>query len=138
MGFTAIKLVKTRNLHPELDAAIQSFASNVTEDDVALVSQEERSCFAQDSRNMTNDFSIFKDHYSVLVMHVTCVMWSNVLSSSVGHFIEVIYIAATSIVRPKVSVPMVTGIGRFHCRHLYVLCVGLFQIGLTRHLHVPV
>ena len=52
----------------------------------------------------------------VLVMHVTCVMWSNVLSSSVGHFIGVIYIAATSILRPKFSVPMVTGIGRFHCR----------------------
>ena len=51
----------------------------------------------------------------VLVMHVTCVMWSNVLSSSVGHFIEVIYIAATSILRPKVSIPVVIGIGRFYC-----------------------
>ena len=112
MTNTAVKLVKTRNLHPELDAAIQSFASNLTEDNVALVFQEERSCFAQDSRNMTNDFSIFKD---VLVMHVTCVMWSNVLSSSVGHFVEVIYIAATSILRPKVSIPVVIGIGRFYC-----------------------
>ena len=36
MGFTTVKLVKTRNLHPELDAAIQFFASNLTEDDVAL------------------------------------------------------------------------------------------------------
>ena len=64
MGFMAVKLVKTRNLHPELDATIQSFAS---EDDVALISQEKRSCFAQDSRNMTDDF---KDRYGVLVMHV--------------------------------------------------------------------
>lgn len=68
MGFTAVKLVKTRNLHPELDAAIQSFASNLTEDDVALVSQKERSCFAQDSRNMTNDFSVFKDRYGEPVL----------------------------------------------------------------------
>ena len=105
----AVKLVKTRNLHPELDAAIHSFASNFTEDVIALISQEERRCFAQDSRSMTNDFSIFKDRYGVLVMHVTCVMWSNVLSSSVSHFIEVIYIAATSILWPNVSVPVVTG-----------------------------
>ena len=68
MEFAAVKLVKTRNLHPELDAAIQSFASNLTEDDIALVSQKERSCFAQDSRNMTNDFSVFKDRYGEPVL----------------------------------------------------------------------
>ena len=72
MGFTAAKLVKTRNLHPELDAAIQSFASNLTEDDVALVSQKERSCFAQDSRNMINDFSVFKDRYGEPVLLIAC------------------------------------------------------------------
>ena len=70
MEFTAVKLVKTRNLHPELDAAIQSFASNLTEDVVAVVSQKERGCFAQDSRNMTNDVSVFKDRYGEPVVEV--------------------------------------------------------------------
>ena len=84
MGFTAIKLVKTRNLHPKLDAVIQSFASNLAEDDVALISQEERSCFAQDSWNMTNDFSIFKDHYGEPVIKVCFLSFTGKTSPMTG------------------------------------------------------
>ena len=67
-GVHGRKTCKDKEPPPELDAAIQSFASNLTEEDVALVSQKERSCFAQDLRNMTYDFSVFKDRYGEPVL----------------------------------------------------------------------
>ena len=45
----------------------------------------------------------------------TSIMWSIILNTSVGRFTKVICIATTSILRPKVSDPWMTGIGRFHC-----------------------
>ena len=45
----------------------------------------------------------------------TCIMWSIILNNLAGQFIKVTCIATTSTLRPNVSGPRVTRIGRFDC-----------------------